>query len=109
MVSAFLFSAVLVAAAVAPGAQQSLPQSQRSNMQQPARDTPAQPATPAPTGRISGRVVTADTGRPVKGARVFVSAAELPGGRGMLTDDSGVFEITDLPAGRYTLNVSKSG
>src|SRR4029077_18196609 len=27
----------------------------------------------------------------------------------MLTDDSGTYEITDLPAGRYTLNVSKSG
>jgi hypothetical protein len=108
MIRAFLISAVLVAAAIALGAQQSPPQSQRSSLQQPARDTPAQPA-PAPSGRISGRVVTADTGRPVKRARVFVSAAELPGGRGMLTDDSGAFEITELPAGRYTLNVSKSG
>ena len=54
-------------------------------------------------------MVTADTGRPVKRARVLLNAAELPGGRGMLTDDSGLYEITDLPAGRYTLNVSKSG
>jgi hypothetical protein len=54
-------------------------------------------------------VVTADSGRPVKRARVFLNAAELPGGRGMLTDDAGVYEITDLPAGRYSLNVSKSG
>jgi len=90
-----------------PGPQQ--PSSAGS--QQPARDTSAQnkDAVPTPTGRISGRVVTADTGRAVKRARVFVSAAELPGGRGALTDDSGVFDLTELPAGRYTLTASKSG
>ena len=109
MLRAFLFSAALVAAAVTLGAQQSPPQGQRPSSQPPARDTPAQPATPAPSGKISGRVVTADSGRPVKRARVFLNAAELPGGRGMLTDDSGAYEIGDLPAGRYTLNVSKSG
>ena len=64
---------------------------------------------PAATGRMTGRVVAADTGRPIKRARVFISAAELPAGRGMLTDDSGVFAFTDLPAGRYTINASKSG
>src|SRR4029077_20815466 len=82
-----------------------------SGGQQPARDTPAQPkdAVPTPSGRITGQVVAADNGRPVKRARVFVAAAELPGGRGVLTDDQGVFDITELPAGRYTLTVSKSG
>src|SRR3979490_1434263 len=77
---------------------------------QPTRDTPAQQnATPEPAGRMSGRVLTADNGRPVKRARVFITAAELPGGRGVLTDDTGVFDFTDLPAGRYTLSASKSG
>src|SRR6266508_365295 len=88
-------------------------QQQRSRPgQQPARDTPAQQpkdAVPAPTGRITGRVMAADNGRAVKRARVFVNGAELPGGRGVLTDDSGVFDLTELPAGRYTLTVSKSG
>src|SRR5438093_5983182 len=90
-----------------PGPQQPAP----PGSQQPARDTsaPNKDTVPTPTGRISGRVVTADTGRPVKRARVFVSAAELPGGRGALTDDSGVFDFTELPAGRYTLTASKSG
>jgi carboxypeptidase family protein len=78
--------------------------------QPPARDTPARKdAPPTPTGRIMGRVLAADNGRPVKRARVFITAAELPSGRGMLTDDNGVFDLTELPAGRYTVTVSKSG
>jgi hypothetical protein len=79
--------------------------------QTPARDFSAQPNqdAPAPTGSIVGRVIAADTGRPIKRARVTANASELPGGRGMLTDDRGAFELTGLPAGRYTVNVSKSG
>lgn len=53
--------------------------------------------------------MTADTGRPVKRARIFVTAAELPEGRGMLTDDTGIFDLTELPAGRYSISVSKAG
>jgi hypothetical protein len=79
--------------------------------EQPARDTPAQPSEPAPAakGRIAGRVLASDTGRPVRRARVFVSAAELPGGRGVTTDENGSYELTELPAGRYTVSVSKTG
>src|SRR4026207_78002 len=79
--------------------------------QQPARDTPAQPksAVRLPGGRITGRVLASDNGRPVKRARVFITAAELPGGRGTRTDDGGVFDFTELPSGRYTLTVSKTG
>src|SRR5437870_9795249 len=101
------FVAALIAPALSGGAQQP-PQGQGQRSQQPSRDTPAQ-NLPTPTGKISGRVVAADTGRPIKRARVFANAAEVPGGRGMLTDDSGAYEITDLPAGRYTINVSKTG
>ncbi|HTK28361.1 MAG TPA: carboxypeptidase-like regulatory domain-containing protein [Vicinamibacterales bacterium] len=97
-----LASCWLAGAAAAPQAGQGPPQ-------QPPRDTSAQPAVPPPTSRITGRVVAADTGRPVKRARVLISAAELGGGRGALTDDNGVFDFTELPAGRYTVNVSKSG
>ncbi len=79
--------------------------------QQPTRDTSARPqdVVPAPTGRITGRVVALDSGRPVKRARVFINAQELQGGRGALTDDTGVYDFTELPAGRYTISVSKSG
>ena len=105
--AACVFYTLLVTFTIAAGAQQR--PGQRPG--QPARDTPAQPkdTAPPPAGRISGRVLAADNGRPVKRARVFVTAVELPGGRGMLTDDSGVFDLTELPAGRYTLTVSKSG
>src|SRR5262245_48889792 len=95
-----------------PGPQQPQPPTSPARPQQPSRDTSAQQnkdTPPPPAGRISGRVLTADSGRPVKRARVFVTAAELPGGRGALTDDTGLFELSDLPAGRYTLTVSKSG
>ena len=99
--------ATFVAIAIGPRAeaQQSGP-----GPQQPPRDAPAQGQNEAPpVGLIAGRVLAADTGRPVKRARVFVSAAELPGGRGILTDDTGVFHLAELPAGRYTLSASKSG
>jgi hypothetical protein len=111
MVRALSIPVFVAALAVTALAQQAGSRPGQISGQQPARDTPAQPkdAPPPPAGRIMGRVVAADNGRPVKRARVFASAAELPGGRGMLTDDSGVFDLTELPAGRYTLTVSKSG
>src|SRR5258708_3853741 len=87
-------------------------QNQTRGQQPPSRDTSAQPATdtaPAAKGRIAGRVLTADTARPVARARVFINAAEVPGGRGVLTDNEGAYEFTELPAGRYTVNVSKTG
>ena len=76
-----------------------------------ARDTPSQSRDPSrvPDGSITGRVVAADNGRPVKRARVFATASELSEGRGALTDDNGRFELTELPAGRYTLTASKAG
>ena len=99
-----IVSVAVVACAIAVGSAQ--------QPQQAPRDTSARGAatTAAPaTGRMSGRVAAADNGRPIKRARVFISAAELPGGRATLTDDNGAFDFTDLPAGRYTINASKSG
>src|SRR3954447_7409596 len=111
IVSLLLTLGMAAAAQQTPG-QIAQPPRPATGSQQPARDTPAQPqdAPPPPSGRITGRVIASDNGRPVKRARVFVTAAELPdGGRGVLTDDQGVFDLAELPAGRYTLTVSKSG
>ena len=57
------------------------PRPGQTGSQQPARDTPAQPkdAPPPPAGRITGRVLAADNGRPVKRARVFVVGGRAPG------------------------------
>jgi hypothetical protein len=63
---------------------------------------------PQGTGSISGRVLTADTGRPVKRARVTVQG-DGRGGRGATTDDQGRYTVTDLGAGNYTGTGSKNG
>lgn len=60
------------------------------------------------TGRIRGRIVSADTGTPVRRAQVRLSGPEV-GMRTALTDAEGRFEFQELPAGRFTINVSKSG
>jgi len=105
---AFATTAMLAALVAEPRVRAQ--QTQRPGPAQPSRDTPAQRQDEVvPSGVIAGRVLAADTGRPVKRARVFVTAPELPGGRGILTDDSGAFQLAELPAGRYTLSVSKSG
>jgi hypothetical protein len=98
---------LLLAGAVAT---QVTPAQSTPTAQQPSRDSPAQQqAEPPPAGAISGRVLAADTGRPVKLARVFVAAPQLQEGRAAFTDDSGAFDITALPAGRYSVSVSKTG
>ena len=60
------------------------------------------------TAVISGRVLTADTGRPVKRARVVVAGGGR-GGRTATTDDQGRYLIDALRAGNYTVSASKTG
>lgn len=78
---------------------------QQPGRNQPARDTSARPEQPAGTASITGRVVAADSGRPVKRARVVAA----PGGRSATTNDQGRYELVELPAARYTLTASKTG
>ena len=100
-----LTSAIVALATVIGAAQATRPG------QRPSRDTSAQPGADAtePKGRITGRVVAADTGRPVVRARVLLSGAQIQGGRGALTDNEGRYELTALPEGRYTLTAGKTG
>ena len=60
------------------------------------------------TGRIVGRVLSADTGAPIRRAQVRISGIEI-GSKAALTDAEGRYEFRDLPAGRFTVNASKSG
>jgi Carboxypeptidase regulatory-like domain len=60
------------------------------------------------TGRITGRVLSAETGAPVRRAQVRITAPEV-GVKTSLTDADGRFEFKDLPAGRFSITASKSG
>lgn len=61
------------------------------------------------TASIVGRVAAADSGRPLRLARVTATAPELTDGRVAVTDENGVFEFPELPAGHYTVSASKTG
>ncbi|MBA2302578.1 MAG: carboxypeptidase regulatory-like domain-containing protein [Acidobacteria bacterium] len=60
------------------------------------------------TARIKGRLVGAETGAPVRRAQVRISGPEIMP-KAATTDNDGVYELRDLPAGRYTVNATKSG
>ena len=94
-----------------PQGQQQRPGRGGGNQQPGARDR-AQTTRPQGTAVIAGRVLTADTGRPVKRARVSVAAGGQGGGRGngsAMTDDQGRYSISGLTAGSYNVSASKAG
>jgi hypothetical protein len=62
-------------------------------------------APAAGTGRITGRVVDADTRSPVVGAAVEVDGADL----GAATDENGHYLIASVPTGTYTVVVFAMG
>jgi hypothetical protein len=61
------------------------------------------------TAKISGRVVSAETGAPIRRAQVRVTSPEVRTNRLASTDSNGAYEIADLPAARYRLQISKAG
>ncbi|MCM3879784.1 MAG: carboxypeptidase-like regulatory domain-containing protein [Vicinamibacterales bacterium] len=61
------------------------------------------------TSKISGRVVSADTGNPIRRAQVRVNAPDVRVNRVATTDNQGHFEVAELPAARYRLQISKAG
>ena len=74
--------------------------------------TPAAPAAtdkPKATASVRGRITAADTGRGLRRAQVSLGGSDLPQRRTASTNTRGEYEIRDLPAGRYTVSVARSG
>ena len=60
------------------------------------------------TGRIRGRLATADTGAPVRRAQVRVSGPDIMP-KLAISDADGRYEFKDLPAGRFNISATKAG
>jgi hypothetical protein len=76
----------------------------------PPQGTQQQPPAQPGTALIRGRILAADTGKPLRRAQITLSAPELRGQpRVANTNADGRYEIKDLPAGRYTVSVTRSG
>ena len=60
------------------------------------------------TAVIRGRILAGDTGRPLRRAQITLTGGGAPP-RNVSTNVQGRYEIKDLPAGRYTLSVRRSG
>ncbi len=74
------------------------------------RIQPRDPATEKKgTASIKGRITGADSGRPLRRVQVRLTAPELTEARSTSTNLQGAYEFADLPAGRYTISVSRNG
>jgi hypothetical protein len=67
---------------------------------------PRQPKTG--TARLRGRIVSAESGGPVRRAQVRIIGTEI-GSKNAMTDADGRYEFRDLPAGRFNLSATKAG
>ena len=81
----------------------------RAQQAAPPRDTSA--SAQKGTAVIKGRVVAADSGRPLRRARVSAAGIGLgrEGQKATSTGLDGSFVLKDLPAGRYRITVTRGG
>jgi Carboxypeptidase regulatory-like domain len=99
---------LLLTASVVPAlAQAPPPPPPRTSPGLPGRDGP--PAEKTGTGVLSGRVVAAEGGKPLRRALVRAGSQELPQGRSVSTDGDGRWQLKGLPPGSYRISVSKGG
>ena len=85
--------------------------SSSGTIQTPQQAQPRDPTAPLAkgTGVLKGKVTTADGGRPMRRVQLSLSSPALSEGKTMSTNSQGVFEFTELPAGRYMLTASRGG
>lgn len=107
VVAAFLVSFAVPVPAQQPAAPQPRPAPRMPGMPGVPRD--GQPAEKIGTAQLTGRVVAADTGKPLRRALVRASSQDLPQGRTVSTDADGRWSLKELPAGSYMLRVEKGG
>jgi carboxypeptidase family protein len=101
------------------------PIAQPAPLQRPPQGTPTTPATPPAPGRpvgvdlssaapvmtasLAGVITSSEGGKPLARARITLTAATMPEPRVALTGADGRYEFSRLPAGTYSVNVSRSG
>jgi Carboxypeptidase regulatory-like domain len=72
--------------------------------------TPARPSpSAAATGQISGTIKSAADDKPLPRARVVASSGAIPEPRAAITNTDGSYVLSDLPAGSYTISVTRTG
>ena len=124
---AVLGTSACLAIATAASGQSASPaprvQMPRPGVPMPPRDTSARPTSPTPeagTASLSGRVVAAETGQPLRRATVVAMPMRMPDVRrgggftpprsfAARTDEDGRYTIRELPAGEYSLNARRAG
>lgn len=74
-----------------------------------AAQVPGRTTSREGTSRIKGRLFAADTSQPVRFAEVRVSSRALGISRQVTTDTAGLFDISGLPEGSYSVSASKGG
>ena len=65
--------------------------------------------TPQGTAKITGRVLAADSGNPLRRAQIRLTATDIRANKTATTDNDGRYEFTALAAATYRLQVSKAG
>lgn len=61
------------------------------------------------SGVIRGRITSLDTGKPLRRAQIHLTVDVLNPPRTASTSNDGRYELRDIPPGRYTLSVQRSG
>ncbi len=102
MLRAVIVALILPLCATAADAQVSVVGPRDAVSRDPALD-------PKGTAVVRGRITSLESGKPLRRAQVRLSGAEGTLTRTASTATDGRYEIRDLPAGRYTLRVDRSG
>ena len=78
----------------------------------PAAQTPPAPPSPEKPASIRGRVTAADTGRPLRRARISLRSLSETAGNAPIVANSNVaghFELKNVPPGGYIVHVARAG